>query len=186
MRPENDCRRCRLCEGRARLVMPDGDPRSPLALVGEAPGAKEDEEGRPFVGRSGKLLDRLLEEEGLSRSVVYITNTVKCRPPGNRAPTQEEMDACFPFLEEELADRKVIITLGRSAARDLLRRDVMMRDEVNKPQEITIRGSKKLLIPAYHPAASIYNAKVKDSLRETFRIARTCLEDRRTFLSKGT
>ncbi len=186
MRPEEDCRRCLLHEGRARLVMPDGDPRSPLALVGEAPGAKEDEQGRPFVGRSGKLLGRLLEEEGLSRSVVYITNTVKCRPPDNRAPTQEEMDACYPFLEEELADRVVIITLGRSAARDLLKRDVKMKDEVNRPQEIFIRGSRKVLIPAYHPAASVYNPKVKDSLRETFRIARTCLEDRGSALSTGT
>lgn len=186
MRPDNDCRRCRLCEGRARLVMPDGDPSSPLALVGEAPGAKEDEQGRPFVGRSGKLLDRLLEEEGLSRSGVYITNAVKCRPPGNRPPTTEEMDACFPFLEDELADRAVIITLGRSAARDLLGRDVKLKEEVNQPQEITIGGSRKVLIPAYHPAASVYNAKVKDSLRQTFRIARTCLEDRGIFLSTGT
>ncbi len=175
MRPEGDCRRCLLCEGRAHVVLPDGDPRSPLALVGEAPGATEDEQGRPFVGRSGKVLDRILEEAGLSRSSVYITNTVKCRPPNNRVPTQEEMDACLPFLEEELADRKVIITLGRSAARDLLKRDIKMRDEVNRPVEVTVRGSKKVLIPAYHPAASFYNRQVKDSLRETFRIARTYL-----------
>jgi len=175
MRPENDCRRCRLCEGRARLVMPDGDPRSPLALVGEAPGAKEDEAGRPFVGLSGRVLNQLLEEEGLDRSKVFITNTVKCRPPGNREPTQAEMDACLPCLESELEGRKVIITLGRSAARDLLKRPVVMRDEVNRPRKITIRGKDAILIPAYHPAASFYNRKVKDSIRESIRNARTYL-----------
>jgi len=176
MTPSEDCKRCALCEGRTKVVRPDGDPMSPIALVGEAPGAKEDAAGRPFVGSSGKVLTQLLEEEGLPRSKVFITNTVKCRPPGNRDPTQEEMDACLPCLESELENRKVIITLGRSAAKDLLRKPIVMKDIVNRPQKITIRGKEMVLIPAYHPAASFYNRTVKDSIRQSIRCARTYLE----------
>jgi DNA polymerase len=155
--------------------MPDGDPSSPIAFVGEAPGAQEDAVGRPFVGSSGKVLTKLLEEEGFRRDEVFITNTVKCRPPGNREPTQEEMDACLPCLESELENRKVIVTLGRSAARDLLGRPIVMKEEVNRPRKITIRGREMILIPAYHPAASFYNRTVKDSIRESIRSARTYL-----------
>lgn len=186
MRPDKYCALCPLCHGRTNVVLPDGDPFSPLVLVGEAPGAKEDEVGRPFVGRSGRLLDRLLEEEGLGRANVLITNTVKCRPPGNRAPTQAEMAACYPFLEEELSRCKVIITLGRSAARDLLKIDIKMKDNVNRPRPVLIRGESVVVIPAYHPAASVYRPEVKDSLRESFRIAKTYLEGLRNASSTGT
>ncbi|WP_019178119.1 uracil-DNA glycosylase [Methanomassiliicoccus luminyensis] len=175
MNPPEDCRRCSLCEGRSRVVRPDGDPSSPIALVGEAPGAEEDKLGRPFVGRSGKVLTKILEEGGLPRSRVFITNTVKCRPPNNRPPTAAEMEACWPCLEEELKDRKVIITLGRSAAKDLLKRDISMAAEANRPTKVVIRGKEIDLIPAYHPAASFYNSTVMDSLRETVRLARTYL-----------
>lgn len=168
------------------MVMPEGDPSSPIVLVGEAPGAKEDELGRPFVGRSGRVLDQLLEEAGLSRSKVLITNAVKCRPPKNRAPTREEMAACLPFLEGELGCCKVIITLGRSAARDLLKREIRMKDAVNRPVAVEVQGRKKLLIPAYHPAATFYDKEVRASLRESFRIARTYLEDRGNASSTGT
>jgi DNA polymerase len=176
MTAPEDCKRCALCAGRAHVVNPDGDPSSPIAFVGEAPGANEDAAGRPFVGSSGRVLNQLLEEEGMERSKVFITNTVKCRPPGNREPTQEEMDACLPCLEAELESRRVIITLGRSAARDLLKRPVVMKDEVNQPRKITIRGHEVMLIPAYHPAASFYNRAVKDSIRESIRSAKTYLE----------
>ena len=96
MRDLMNCRACGLCRERQNVVCPDGDPLSPVAFVGEAPGKKEDETGRPFQGRSGKVLDSLLEEEGVPRSSIFITNTVKCRPPGNRVPTREEMAACLP------------------------------------------------------------------------------------------
>jgi uracil-DNA glycosylase family 4 len=175
MRPSEDCDRCSLCRGRTNVVMPDGDPDAAIAFIGEAPGAKEDEAGRPFVGSSGRVLNILLEAEGLSRNEVFITNTVKCRPPNNRPPTQEEMDACLPCLESELEGRKVIVTLGRSAARDLLKRDIVMKDEVNQPLKVTIKGKEIILIPAYHPAASYYNPKVRDSIREAIRTARTYL-----------
>ena len=109
MRPESDCRLCGLCEGRTNIVLPDGTYDTGIVFVGEAPGENEDNEGRPFVGRSGKILEGMMKDAGFSRSDVLITNTVKCRPPGNRDPTHEEMQACRPFLESELYDAEVVI-----------------------------------------------------------------------------
>jgi DNA polymerase len=181
-----DCAACGLCRGRLNVVCPDGDPDSPVAFVGEAPGQKEDETGKPFQGRSGKVLDKLLEEEGVPRSSIYITNTVKCRPPGNRVPTAEEMAACLPHLEGELQGRRLIVALGRTAARDLLRREVKLSEEVNRKTTVTIRGREIDMIVTYHPAASFYNAKAKDALRETIRFARTYLGARGSASSTGT
>lgn len=176
MTPDQDCRKCKLCEGRRNVVMPDGDPDSPVAFVGEAPGKKEDEVGKPFQGSSGRVLNTLLSEEGVSRESIFITNTVKCRPPNNRAPTKEEMERCLPCLMRELEGRRLIVTLGRTAARDILGREVSLGEEANKVYRVDIADRPVDLIVAYHPAASFYNSKVKDSLRETIRIARTYLE----------
>ena len=186
MSAPRDCQACGLCRGRQNVVCPDGDPLSPVAFVGEAPGQKEDETGRPFQGRSGKVLDALLEEEGVPRSSIFITNTVKCRPPGNRVPTKEEMAACLPHLQDELQDRRLIVALGRTAAKDLLGREVRLSEELNKVTSVTIRGEEIDLVVTYHPAASFYNSKVKDALRETIRIARTYLEGRGSASSTGT
>jgi len=172
MIPEPDCRLCGLCEGRTKIVMPSGDLNSPVVFVGEAPGEKEDISGKPFVGRSGKLLDSIMEEEGVERSKVMITNTVKCRPPENRAPTEEEMEACRPFLEDELSGRKVIIGLGKSACRDLMGYEGKMADIANKKMSIKIKGKDVLFIPTYHPAACIYSRESRDALRTTMRILR--------------
>jgi DNA polymerase len=150
--------------------MPDGNKDSPIVLVGEAPGGTEDLTGRPFVGRSGKLLERMMNEEGIERSDVLITNTVKCRPPGNRDPTKEEMEACRPFLEHELTGRKVIVGLGRSACRILIGYEGKMADIVNKETKITIAGKEITFLPAYHPAACIYNTDSKTELRRTMNI----------------
>lgn len=186
MRPDRDCSACTLCQGRRNIVYPDGDPASPVAFVGEAPGKKEDETGKPFQGSSGRVLDRLLEEEGVPRSAIFITNTVKCRPPGNRVPTKEEMAACLPCLKEELRGRRLIVTLGRTAARDLLGREVSLSQEVNRLTTVNIDGDEIDVVLAYHPAASFYNPKVKESLRGTIRLARTYLEDRGSASSTGT
>ena len=121
MRPEPGCQRCGLCKGRTQIVFPDGDPSTGIVFVGEAPGENEDIQGRPFVGRSGKILDGMMEEAGFSRKDVLITNTVKCRPPGNRDPTAEEMAACRPFLESELKDARLVVGLGKSACRERTR-----------------------------------------------------------------
>jgi DNA polymerase len=170
MIPEKNCARCPLSQFRTKIVMPDGDLNSGVVLVGEAPGENEDLTGRPFVGRSGKLLERIMNEEGIERSDVMITNTVKCRPPGNRDPAKEEMDACRPFLEHELSGRKVIVGLGRSACRDLIGYEGKMGEIVNKEMTITISGKELTFLPTYHPAACIYNNDSKAELKRTMNI----------------
>jgi len=155
-----------------QVVGPDGDLGSPVCFVGEAPGEKEDLQGRPFVGRAGQMLDRLLKEEGLSRGRIMITNTVKCRPPGNRVPTAEERLACLPFLEQELMGRRVVVALGRTASSNLLKKTVKMEEEANRPREVTVGNATVTLIPAYHPAACLFNLKARESLRETIRIVK--------------
>ncbi len=172
MRPDPNCQLCGLCENRTNLVLPSGDLNSPVVFVGEAPGEKEDLSGKPFVGRSGKLLDSIMEEEGVDRSRVMITNTVKCRPPSNRDPTKEEMEACRPFLDHELNGRKVVVGLGKSACRDLLGYEGKMADIANTKRSIKVLGNDVIFIPTYHPAACIYSRESRDALRTTMRILR--------------
>jgi uracil-DNA glycosylase family 4 len=172
MRPDSDCKLCELCEGRTNIVLPSGDSDSKAVFVGEAPGEAEDLRGRPFIGRSGKLLDGIMEAEGLDRSKVMITNTVKCRPPGNRDPTAEEMDACRPFLNWELESREVVIGLGRSACKDLLGYEGKLSEIVNTEQYISVNGKKIRFIPTYHPAACIYSKSARAGLAETIRFVK--------------
>ncbi len=157
MIPEPDCRLCGLCSGRTNIVLPDGNPGSGIVFVGEAPGENEDLEGRPFVGRSGKILDGMMAEAGFGRRDVLITNTVKCRPPSNRDPTAEEMAACRPFLESELKDARLVVGLGKSACRDLMGYEGPMAAIANRMTEIDVGGKKVRFLPTYHPAATIYN-----------------------------
>ncbi|MBE6528100.1 MAG: uracil-DNA glycosylase [Thermoplasmata archaeon] len=170
MRPEKDCRLCGLCEGRTNIVLPDGCYDSGIIFVGEAPGENEDIEGRPFVGRSGKILEGMMAEAGFSRSDVLITNTVKCRPPKNRDPTPGEMAACRPFLESELYDAELVIGLGKSACRDLMGYEGRMDEVVNVPITIRIRDRDVNFIPTYHPAATIYNKNSRAELRKTIEL----------------
>src|SRR5512136_220133 len=115
-----DCELCNVSKARKKVVAPSGDLDSPVVFVGEAPGEKEDLTGKPFVGRAGKMLDRLLREEGLERDKIMITNTVKCRPPGNRRPKQDEIASCRPYLEDELMGKRLIVCMGRTACENLL------------------------------------------------------------------
>lgn len=167
MRPEFDCSLCGLCQGRTNIVLPDGNYDNGIVFVGEAPGENEDQEGRPFVGRSGKILEGMMHDAGFSRSDVLITNTVKCRPPKNRDPTQEEMAACRPFLESELYDAELVIGLGKSACRDLMGYEGKMDEIVNVPITIRIKDRDVNFIPTYHPAATIYNKNSRAELRKT-------------------
>ena len=116
------CKKCVLCEGRIQTVFGEGDPDAPVMFVGEGPGQSEDERGRPFVGRSGDLLDRQIQAMGFQRSQVYIANVVKCRPPNNRTPLAGEVDACWDYLRRqiEIIRPRVIITLGGPAAKLVL------------------------------------------------------------------
>ncbi len=145
-----DCQRCKLCVGRTNIVFGEGPEDAKLMLIGEAPGEQEDIQGRPFMGRSGALLNRLLYEIGWDRSMVYITNVLMCRPPENRDPQPDEVEACRPFLLKkiELIKPLVILTLGRHAASLLLDRPVKMGEVRGKVVEF----GESLVIPTYHPS----------------------------------
>jgi uracil-DNA glycosylase family 4 len=148
------CTACRLSEGRTRVVFGMGDPDADLMFVGEGPGAEEDKQGLPFVGRSGQLLDRLLlEEMGRTRASCYIGNTTKCRPPGNRDPKPDEVDTCWPWLDQqlELIRPAVVVTLGNFATKRLLDTDVGITKL--RGQVYPFRGGS--LVPTFHPAAAL-------------------------------
>jgi uracil-DNA glycosylase len=150
------CTRCALAASRTTVVFGEGDPGAGLMVVGEGPGREEDLAGRPFVGRSGQLLDRLLREEaGLDRAQVYIANVVKCRPPGNRDPLPDEIAACRPYLAEQviLIRPLVLLTLGNFATRLLLDTS----DGITKVRGRTYPygASGAVIVPTYHPAAAL-------------------------------
>ncbi len=150
------CTRCGLASGRTTVVFGEGDPDAALMVVGEGPGRDEDLAGRPFVGRSGQLLDRLLAEEaGLARDQVYIANVVKCRPPANRDPHPDEVAACRPYLEQQvdLIHPAVLLTLGNFATKLLL----PTSEGITKVRgrSYPYRGSGAVVVPTYHPAAAL-------------------------------
>jgi DNA polymerase len=151
-REASTCTRCPLARGRTQVVFGVGDPTADLMFVGEGPGAQEDLQGEPFVGRSGQLLDRLLHEElGFGRDRCYIANTVKCRPPGNRDPLPDEIATCRPWLESqiELIDPKVVVTLGNFATKLLLE----TTEGINRVRGRAYPFRTAVLVPTYHPAA---------------------------------
>ena len=145
-----DCRRCRLSQGRTQVVFGVGNPRARVVFVGEGPGADEDRQGEPFVGRAGQLLNAMLPSIGLQRKDVYIANIVKCRPPGNRDPESDEAAACLPFLKRqiELIDPAVIVLLGRIAARYLLGTTAPISSY--RGRWMTWQG--RAVLPTFHPA----------------------------------
>jgi DNA polymerase len=146
-----DCTRCKLSAARNKIVFGDGDANARLMFVGEGPGADEDAQGLPFVGRAGQLLDRMIAAMGLDPARdVYVCNILKCRPPGNRRPEPEEMAACFPYLNEQLAlvRPRVIVALGNTAVAALL--DTKMGITKLRGQWKLYRGT--LVMPTYHPS----------------------------------
>lgn len=149
------CAGCDLCGSRSTVVFGEGDPAASVMIVGEAPGAEEDRTGRPFVGRAGKLLDRFLESVGFGRESVYICNVLKCRPPGNRNPTPEEIAACSPYLRRqvELVDPKVILAVGTFPAQTLLG----TTETIGRLRGRVHDFEGRPLIPTYHPAAVLRN-----------------------------
>jgi DNA polymerase len=153
------CTRCRLAGGRQTVVFGMGDPDADLMFVGEAPGAEEDRQGLPFVGRAGELLTRIIQAIEMRREEVYIANILKCRPPGNRDPLPDEAAACMPFLEEQIAlvRPRVLVALGRIAAQVLLGNDTpigRMRGRWYRVQEVPT-------MVTYHPAALLRNPALK-------------------------
>jgi DNA polymerase len=162
------CTRCPLSEGRTQVVFGSGDPNADLMFVGEAPGFHEDKQGVPFVGQAGKLLDRLLDGIGLTRADVYVSNVIKCRPPGNRDPMPEEIEQCEPYLfrQIELIEPRVIATLGNFATKLLSGKQLGITRVHGQEQDVTLGGRRVLLYPLYHPAAALYTPSMLTVLEE--------------------
>jgi uracil-DNA glycosylase len=152
-----------LSGGRTRVVNGEGPVGAAIMLVGEAPGAQEDESGRPFVGRAGKFLESVLEENGVSRSNVFITNVVKCRPPGNRRPSEDEVEACLPCLSNELRKvrPKIVVALGFVAIKAITGMTDKLGETIGKEIDVDFDGTKLRVVPCYHPAAAMRNRKMR-------------------------
>ena len=164
---------CALCKD-ATPVLGEGNPKADVMFIGEAPGAKEDELGRPFVGAAGKFLDELIETMGWKRSDVYISNVVKYRPPENRDPTPEEKEQCMPWLKLEISivKPKVIIPLGRHSLGHFFPK-LSISDAHGKPQKLT---EDVTVFPIYHPAAAMHNGNLRQALYEDFTNLKTFLD----------
>jgi uracil-DNA glycosylase family 4 len=164
------CTRCRLAQGRTQVVFGAGNPHADLLFVGEAPGFHEDKQGLPFVGQAGKLLEKLLAGIGLARSDVYIANVLMCRPPGNRDPQPDEIEACEShlFRKLELIEPTVVATLGNFATKLLSGRPLGITRVHGQEQETTIGGRKVVLYPLYHPAAALYTPAMLKVLEADF------------------
>jgi DNA polymerase len=169
-----DCQRCKLAGGRKTIVFGQGDPRAELVFVGEGPGADEDEQGLPFVGRAGKLLNRMIQSIGMKREEVYICNIVKCRPPGHRTPEKDEVDSCSPFLFRQLQaiQPRLVCCLGAPAMKTLLG----IKEGITRVrgQFFDYAGTKALV--AYHPAYILRNPREEQILREDFERIREFLK----------
>lgn len=178
------CTRCPLHATRTNAVPGEGSPDAKVVFVGEAPGRNEDLQGRPFVGAAGKLLTDLLASIGLSREEVFITNVVKCRPPNNRDPRPEEIEACLPFLKKQLEviDPDVIVALGRHSTLTLLKLAGRAESSImrirGKVFEVELFGRKRKLMPTLHPAAALYNPRLRPLLERDFNKLRELLEER--------
>jgi DNA polymerase len=162
-----ECTRCpALVDSRSRIVNGVGPEDADLLFIGEGPGAKEDEQGEPFVGRSGTVLDDGLRDVGLARSDVRISNCVRCRPPENRDPKKDELANCRGYLEQEISrlDPEVIVTLGKVPSEHLLERSVAVTKEAGNLEEVRIDGTPRRLLICVHPAATLYDR----SQEETF------------------
>jgi DNA polymerase len=164
------CTRCRLSQGRTQVVFGAGNPAAGLMFVGEAPGFHEDKNGVPFVGQAGKLLEKLLTGIGMSRQDVYIANVIKCRPPGNRDPQQDEIEACEShlFRQIELIQPTVVATLGNFATKLLSGKPLGITRVHGQEERTTIGSRSVLLYPLYHPAAALYTPAMLKVLEADF------------------
>ena len=171
-----DCRRCKLHEHRRTIVFGEGNPQARLVFVGEGPGAEEDATGRPFVGRAGHLLDKIIAAIGLKREDVYIANIVKCRPPGNRTPERDEVDTCEPFLFRQIAliDPLVIVALGSPAFQCLLR----TREPITRARGQWRELNGIRVMPTFHPAFLLRSPDKKREVWEDMKKVRDYLNSR--------
>ena len=170
------CKACSLCEGRTNVVFGEGNPHARVMIIGEAPGKNEDLQGKPFVGAAGKFLDELLEVAGLKREDVFIANVLKCRPPSNRNPKPEEIEACATFLRQQTQtiSPDIIVTLGNFATQFILRTGVGITHLRGTVQ----RAGRFLVLPVFHPAAAIYDRSKRDVLLSDFERVGSLVRDR--------
>jgi DNA polymerase len=170
------CQACPLARSATNPVPGDGNPEAEIVFIGEAPGFHEDQQGLPFVGAAGKLLDRLLDSIDLKREEVFICNMLRHRPPGNRDPLPEEMSACQPFLDEQIKviDPKVIVTLGRFSMNKFLPGEYISRCH-GLARYADFAGERRVIIPVYHPAAALRNGQFMTALQEDFQKIREFL-----------
>lgn len=179
-RDASTCVRCRLSQGRTQVVYGVGDPNADLMFIGEAPGFHEDRQGEPFVGAAGQLLNRLLSEIETPREDVYINNVILCRPPGNRDPLPDELEACKPWLDEriELVDPVVIVTLGNWATRYILGQSV----SISRVRGQRFPWNGRVVIPTFHPAAILHGGGESSwqmaAIRTDFQEIRRALAER--------
>ena len=176
------CTRCRLAETRTQVVWADGNLESDVLFIGEAPGFHEDQQGKPFVGAAGQLLDRLLAEIGLDRTKVAIVNVNKCRPPGNRDPLPDEIEACRPYLEAQLAFMRptAIVTLGNFATRFVLEEPI----GITRARGRRYRRRGATVVPTFHPAAALRGGRFGgisplDAIRQDLQVVKAVLEEER-------
>jgi DNA polymerase len=171
------CTDCRLAETRTNVVFGAGSPDADVMIIGEAPGKNEDLQGQPFVGAAGKLLDSLMQEAGIERDAVYIANVLKCRPPGNRDPRPDEIDACKAYLRRqlELVEPAVVVTLGNFAMKLLLKTETGITRMRGRRYDWW-RGI--VVVPTFHPAAALRGRPdVRESMRQDFVLVRATLGD---------
>jgi DNA polymerase len=162
-----ECTRCpELVDSRSQIVNGTGPADADLLFVGEGPGEQEDQQGEPFVGRSGSVLDDKLRDRDLAREDVRITNCVRCRPPENRDPTTEELKNCFPYLESEIEqiDPELIVTLGKVPSEHLLDRDVAVTNEAGAIKQAHLGGAVRDVLVCVHPAATLYDSSQEETL----------------------
>ncbi len=166
----SECERCPLHAGRTKAVFGAGNADAELMFVGEAPGAEEDRQGLPFVGRAGQLLNQLLEEIGMKREDAFVANVLKSRPPGNRDPQPEEIEACWPYLERQiqLIEPRVIATLGNFATKKITGNQTGITRVRGTPQVHEIAGRTLFVFPLLHPAAALRTPSLVETLREDF------------------
>lgn len=162
------CDRCDLALTRINIVPGSGSPRARVMLIGEAPGRNEDEQGEPFVGAAGKVLDQALERAGLTRDEVFITSILKCRPPKNRNPKADEIEACAPWLEAQLAiiQPEVLVTMGNFSTRFILQ----TKDPITLLRGMVHDAGSFKVVPTFHPAAAIYDRKKTEVLEQDFEL----------------
>lgn len=175
-----NCQKCDLHKARTQTVFGEGDPQARVVFCGEAPGQTEDETGRPFVGRAGKLLDNMIESIGLKRDEVYILNICKCRPPGNRTPSPYEMEACLPYLRDQLEIIKpeIIVALGNTALGGLTGAGSGITRRCGAWEDIppNIGLPQVALMPCYHPSALLRNPKWKEPAWHALQAVKNRLE----------